>query len=87
MLSDHALCQAAIGLVLLEIDSSPFAAAETPDPFNPFSFGCGTRVNGNYDRKISLMDGDKGADRQTQHDHILYKINQYFFNMFCLNII
>ena len=60
VLSDHTLCQAAVGLVLLEADSSPFIAAETRDPFDPFSFGCGTRINGTYNRKISLSDGDRG---------------------------
>jgi len=68
VLSDNTVCQAALAIILLEERQSFSSASISQDPFSPFTFGTGVRVNDNLIRKIALCDGDKTLDLNVEYN-------------------
>ncbi|XP_014676946.1 PREDICTED: methylcrotonoyl-CoA carboxylase subunit alpha, mitochondrial-like [Priapulus caudatus] len=58
-LPEHVLCQVALAMVLEERQQTRVHSLTTPDPFSPFSFGCGTRLNHKQKKTLELNSGDQ----------------------------
>ncbi|XP_033747906.1 LOW QUALITY PROTEIN: methylcrotonoyl-CoA carboxylase subunit alpha, mitochondrial-like [Pecten maximus] len=64
--SDTALCQAAISLILQEAEKAKDRCTNTLDPFSPFTLCTAVRVNTQPTRKIILQDGDQKVEIKVQ---------------------
>ncbi|XP_060067117.1 methylcrotonoyl-CoA carboxylase subunit alpha, mitochondrial-like [Ylistrum balloti] len=60
--SDTALCQAAVSLVIQEADKAKDRCVNTLDPFSPFTMCTAVRINSPPTRKIVLQDGDQKVE-------------------------
>lgn len=59
-LPDHAVCHAALALVFLQQEQTRKTSLLTPDPFSPFSYGCGSRLNHQLTNTVQLdAEGNK----------------------------
>lgn len=53
-LPDYVVCQAALALVLLQQEQSRKTSLLSLDPFSPFSYGCGSRLNHHLTNTVQL---------------------------------
>ncbi|XP_013419354.1 methylcrotonoyl-CoA carboxylase subunit alpha, mitochondrial [Lingula anatina] len=61
-LSDSALCQAGLALVLTEGEQMVMAGLQSTELFSPFTFCQGLRLNDSLCRTITLKDGDQNIE-------------------------
>ncbi|XP_064638144.1 methylcrotonoyl-CoA carboxylase subunit alpha, mitochondrial-like isoform X3 [Lineus longissimus] len=60
--TNASLCKAALATVLNDLGYTLYRSSLGNDPFSPFSFGSGIRVNESASKKVTLKIGDKSVD-------------------------
>lgn len=63
------LCRAALGLLLREGAAARASSLQTRDPFSPFSFSSGRRLNICYTRNLILRDGKNNVAIAVTYNH------------------
>ncbi|KAE8603810.1 hypothetical protein XENTR_v10014472 [Xenopus tropicalis] len=63
------LCQAALGLILKEKLLTKEFSIATGDPFSPFAFSNGRRINVSHTRSLSLFDGENKLELKIHYNN------------------